>query len=83
MSRISIEVTPQQHRRLKAVAALSGQSIKDYILSQSIPGENIESGNPLQPLESFLEERISQAVSGGISGRSVSEIWADIQCKEA
>jgi hypothetical protein len=83
MSRISIEVTPQQHRRLKAVAALSGQSIKDYILSQSIPGENIESGNPLQPLESFLEQRISQAASGGISGRSVSEIWADVQSKKA
>ncbi|MEI6339344.1 MAG: antitoxin [Verrucomicrobiota bacterium] len=83
MSRISIEVTPQQHRRLKAVAALSGQSIKDYILSQSIPGEHIESGNTLQPLESFLEQRISQAASGGISGRSVSEIWADVQSKKA
>lgn len=83
MSRISIEVTPQQHRRLKAVAALSGQSIKDYILSQSIPGENIESENPLQPLESFLEQRISQAASGGISGRSVSEIWADVQSTKA
>lgn len=83
MSRISIEVTPQQHRRLKAVAALSGQSIKDYILSQSIPGETIESGNLLRPLESFLEQRISQAASGGISGRSVSEIWADVQSKKA
>lgn len=83
MSRISIEVTPQQHRRLKAVAALRGQSIKDHILSRSIPGENIEAGNPLEPLESFLEQRLSQAASGGISGRSVPEIWADIQSKKA
>lgn len=83
VSRISIEVTPEQHRRLKAVAALSGQSIKDYILSQSIPQEGAGPENPLQPLESFLQQRISQAASGGISERSVSEIWAEVQSKQA
>ncbi|MEX1118715.1 MAG: hypothetical protein WEB60_07960 [Terrimicrobiaceae bacterium] len=83
MSRISIEVTPDQHRQLKAVAALSGQSIKDYILSQSIPGEGIGSGNPLQPLESFLQQRLNQATAGGISRSSVSDIWDEVQSKQA
>jgi hypothetical protein len=29
MSRLSIEVTPEQHQRLKAIAALSGMTIKE------------------------------------------------------
>jgi hypothetical protein len=29
MSRLSIEITPEQHQRLKAMAALSGQTIKE------------------------------------------------------
>jgi hypothetical protein len=82
MSQISIEVTPDQHRRLKAVAALNGQSINDYILSQSIPSEGIAPENPLQPLESFLRQRISQAEDGRISDLSVSEIWTEVQRKQ-
>ncbi|WP_162025647.1 MULTISPECIES: hypothetical protein [unclassified Lentimonas] len=35
-SRISIDVTPGQHKRLKALAALSGQSIKDYVLGRTL-----------------------------------------------
>ena len=35
--RLSIEVTPEQHQRLKAVAALRGQSIKDYVLDRVLP----------------------------------------------
>lgn len=32
--RLSIEVTQEQHQRLKAVSALRGQSIKDYVLER-------------------------------------------------
>lgn len=34
MSRITIDVTSDQHKRLKAIAALSGQSLKDYVLEK-------------------------------------------------
>jgi uncharacterized protein (DUF1778 family) len=37
MSRLSIEITPEQHQRLKAMAALSGQTIKEYILERTLP----------------------------------------------
>lgn len=30
--RLSIDVTPEERRRLKAVAALSGKSIRDFVL---------------------------------------------------
>ena len=32
MSRISIDVTDSEHKKLKALAALKGRSIKDYVL---------------------------------------------------
>jgi hypothetical protein len=83
MSRISIEVTPEQHHRLKAVAALHGQSVKDYILSQSIPGESDGQENPLHALESFLQKRINQVEAGELSQQSVSDIWTDVQRKQA
>ena len=34
MSRLSIEVTPEQHQKIKALAALHGKSIKDFILNK-------------------------------------------------
>ncbi len=56
--RLSIEVSPEQHQRLKAVAALSGQSIKDYVLDRVLPDEEDEA---LQQLEEFLEPRLKES----------------------
>ena len=39
MPRLSIDITPEQHKRLKASAALCGQSIKDYVLERSLPSQ--------------------------------------------
>jgi len=38
MSRISIDVTDDEHKRLKAMAALRGKSIKDYVLERTLDG---------------------------------------------
>jgi len=35
--RLSIEVSAEQHQRLKASAALQGKSIKDYVLEKTLP----------------------------------------------
>ncbi len=56
--RLSIAVSPEQHQRLKAVAALSGQSIKDYVLDRVLPDEEDEA---LQQLEEFLEPRLKES----------------------
>lgn len=37
MSRISIDVTPEEHRKLKAIAALKGKTMKDYLLGGRSP----------------------------------------------
>lgn len=35
--RFSIEITMEQHKHLKAAAALQGKLIKDYILTRTLP----------------------------------------------
>ena len=37
MERLVLEVTPQQRRQIKTLAAFSGKSMKDYILEKTLP----------------------------------------------
>lgn len=36
MSRLSIEIDPEQHRQIKTLATFEGMSIKDFILSRTL-----------------------------------------------
>jgi uncharacterized protein (DUF1778 family) len=36
MPRLSIDISSEAHQQLKAMAALKGQSIKDYVLSRAL-----------------------------------------------
>jgi uncharacterized protein (DUF1778 family) len=75
--RLSIEVTDEQHQRLKAVAALRGQSIKDYVLERVLP--EILTGDEnqaLHQLEAFLEPRIKAAQDATIK-KSVKQIFEE------
>ena len=36
MPRLSIDITPEEHQKLKAIAALKGESIKDYVLKRTL-----------------------------------------------
>ncbi len=78
MSRISIDVSPEDHRKLKALAALQGKSMKDYLLEGKIsPAEPDED---LAKLESLLDDRINHHKKSGLKGRSSAKaILQDIQ----
>ena len=76
MSRISIDVTDGEHKKLKAVAALRGQSIKDYVLERTLGADETDNG-PLLELEKLLDSRIRAAKAGAVSRRTASEIFAD------
>jgi predicted Holliday junction resolvase-like endonuclease len=71
--RLSIDVTSEQHKQLKAIAALQGQSLKDYVLKRVLP-ENMEEGEALRRLEAFLEPRIKEAGEEAVQ-KSVTEIF--------
>ena len=64
MPRLSIDVSPAEHQQLKVIAALKGQSIKDYVLSRSLSDSpdtsNMSETEALAALKDLLSERMSQ-----------------------
>ena len=74
MSRISIDVTEDEHRRLKALAALKGVSLKDYLLENALDSRKDEE-MALAELESFLDDRLKKGRAGKISRRKVGDIF--------
>ncbi len=81
MSRLSIELTTEQHQRLKAVAALQGKSIKEYVLERVLspsPESNTASEEALQQLEALLAPRIEEAEKGEVVNKSVEAIFNEV-----
>ena len=83
MSRLSIEVTPEQHQRLKAVAGLSGMTIEEYVLARALPAlpdmTDLTDEEALQQLEAFLKPRIEAAERGEVVNQSVTEIVEELK----
>ena len=76
--RLSIDITPEQHQRLKAVAALQGKSIKDYVLERSLPNIDFDENAELKQLEAFLKPRIEAAEKGDLSSKSLDSIFDEV-----
>ena len=62
MSRLTIDVTEQQHQALKALAALEGKSIKQYALERLFPSDEQQA---MQDLKALLQSRSDAAEEGG------------------
>jgi len=73
MSRLTIDMTAQQHQSLKAFAALQGKTIKQYALERLFPGDT-DADQAWQALQALLNERISAGLTGAVSVKSVDEI---------
>ncbi|WP_273772480.1 antitoxin [Brucella intermedia] len=73
MSRLTIEMTDQQHQSLKALAALQGKTIKQYALERLFPGD-ADADHAWQELKTMLGNRINNGLSGKVSTKSVGEI---------
>lgn len=73
MSRLTIDMTDQQHHSLKALAALQGKTIKQYCLERLFPGDD-SGAQAWRDLKERLGERIDAGLAGDVSQKSVSEI---------
>ena len=60
MSRLVIDVSGEQHQKIKVLAALQGKTIKDYVFSKLIPEDESE-GEAWAELNSMLLSRIEAA----------------------
>ena len=72
MSRLTIDMTDQQHQSLKALAALQGKTIKQYALERLLPAPSDE--DAWQELKTLLGERIRQGLAGQLSTTSIDSI---------
>jgi Antitoxin ParD len=79
MSRISIDVSPEEHRKLKAIAALRGKSMKDYLLEGKMVLGPANHEKALVELEALLDARINHHGESRLKGRpSAGAILQDI-----
>jgi hypothetical protein len=84
MPRISIDVSPEQHQCLKAVAALQGLSIKEYVLKKTLPpqlDEAVTGQEALEQLAAFLKPRIEAAERGERSRKTFDQIKQEARTK--
>ena len=73
MSRLTIDITDQQHQSLKALAALQGKTIKQYAVERLFP---IAAGEEQawQELKALLGQRIADGLAGQVSAKSIDAI---------
>jgi hypothetical protein len=73
MSRLTIDITDQQHQSIKAMAAIQGKSIKEYAIERlfAAPSEEMRA---LGELKALLEDRMLQSESGEVVSLSLTEI---------
>ncbi|MFT6809460.1 MAG: hypothetical protein ACJA01_002697 [Saprospiraceae bacterium] len=76
MSRLSIEISPKEHQHIKALAAVEGQSIKEFVMGKLFSGD-IAQEQSWQELQDFLSNRVEEAQSGKLSSKSISQIMGE------
>lgn len=75
MSRLTIDMTEQQHQALKAMAALEGKTIKQYTLERLFSAHQPDH-DALDEIRALLAERVEQAQRGELVQASITEIAA-------
>ena len=73
MSRLTIDITDQQHQSLKALAALQGKTIKQYAIERLFSAGAGEDA-AWQELKTLLGQRIAEGLVGGVSTKSIDAI---------
>ena len=81
MSRLTIDITEQQHQSLKAMAALQGKTIKQYALERLFPGD-VDADQAWQALQVLLRQRVDNALAAKVSDKDVHQILEEELGKE-
>lgn len=73
MRQLTTDITEQQHRNLKALAALQGKTIKQYAVARLLPG-NLDADQVWQEFSDLLGSRVREGLAGKISSKSIGTI---------
>jgi uncharacterized protein (DUF1778 family) len=80
MSRLSIEIDPDQHRQIKTLATFAGMSLKDYILARTLPAKSVEADSTEKLLSSPKNaKRLRASVNTPASEHVVFESLTDLK----
>jgi len=77
MRRLSIEVSPEQHQQIKALAALQGKSMKDFILNRLFSTDEESEQAAMTKLKELLLSRIKDAKNSEPINQSFMEIFEE------
>ncbi len=78
MSRLTIEITDQEHQEIKAMAALQGKTLKDFVMEKIFPSTvNSDEAETWRELKLLLNSRIEAAESGAISQKTMMQVAKD------
>ncbi len=79
MSRLVIDMSGEQHQQIKALAAMRGKSIKDFVLEQILPAQiNNKEQKAWEELQNLLSSRITNAEKGAISNKTFDQITEEV-----
>ena len=76
MSRLTIDITSQQHQSLKALAAMQGKTIKQFALERLFPADAY-GDQAWHELKTLLGARIEQGLGGKVSTRTIGAIMVE------
>lgn len=82
MGRLTIDITDEQHKRLKAIAAWEGKSIKAYVLERMLPPApdlNADDNEAWEEFKGFINKRIYDGLAHPESWRAFDDVWPDDQ----
>jgi len=78
MSRLTIEITGQEHQEIKAMAALQGKTLKQFVMEKIFSSQgNGDEEAAWGELKLLLNSRIEAAESGAISKKKMRQIAED------
>jgi plasmid stability protein len=70
MDRLVIDVPGKQHQQLKAMAALHGRSLEDFVIDRLFPDDEEAA---MKELSNILLTRIEAAEKGGVSDKTIRQ----------
>jgi len=70
-------MSPEEHQKLKALAALQRKSIKDFVCASTPSAAKTDEKAVLLELEELLNRRLARAKTEGTSERTIEDIFHD------
>jgi Antitoxin ParD len=86
MSRLTIDISDQQHKSLKAISALEGKSIKQYALERLFPEATnsalSDEDRAWEEFKEFIGKRVDAAMASEPSKRSITDIFNEVLARD-